>query len=170
MSPPDNMSAGNSSQSDLKPLEVSLGVLRLPRLQNAQELETLAYWGALPQIISIPDAASLLALVCKQNPVALRKIITQAIRASEIRYWALSHSGGWVEGMVREFYCSVGKPRLRPATKTQSGKFTMAVEGKARLHIEAMGINPIDAIGILRKRGRGGQASSDCSAEQNGHL
>lgn len=147
-------SAGINLQKKSNSTEPSFGILVPPRLENPDELRTLAEWGRLPEIVSVPNAVAFLARVCNQNHAALLKIIVQAINANEIRFWGLSHSNGWTEGMVRFFYAHVGKPRIRPSTETRPGEVTYELDKNGRIHIEAMGINPLDAINLLKNRGR----------------
>jgi len=133
----------------------SIGRLEVPSARDEHYLQTLEQWGALPEVLAIQDAATLIGSMCGQNPAALRKLITDAVVNHELRFWGLSHHGGWVESMFRVFYPYEGKPRVRldPNGDIKNIEAYLKTEG-ARLHVEATGVNPADILELLQKRGR----------------
>jgi len=132
----------------------TFGILAVPELRPGDYLATLHEWGALPEVIPVIEAAWLLATLCKQNPAALRKIIMDAIGADDIRFWGLSHSGEWREGMFRILHKPIGKPKIRPETNSRTAAVTLQFKTHGPLHVEAMGINPADVVKLLERRGR----------------
>lgn len=131
-----------------------LGILMMPPVRDAAYLSTLEQWGALPEVLSVPEAALLIGKMCGQNPAALQKLFEAAIVGREIRFWGLSDKGGWIENMERAYVEHEGKPRLTLRNDGTVGyKVKVNIES-ARLHIEAMGVNPADVLALLVKRGR----------------
>lgn len=98
-------------------------------------LKTLHDWGALPEIVTVPNVARLLALLCKQNPAAILKALEGAIETQQIKYWswgATPHGGAWKE----------------------DAETILIQNGVGVLHLGSMGIRPIDAVALLVARGR----------------
>lgn len=138
----------------MKTEKPTIGVLEVPYTRSGDYLHTLQEWGDLPKIISVPEAAELIGKMCGHNPAALQKLFEDAILSNEIRFWGLSHHGGWKEDFLRVFYPKSGKPRISPKSDgTINFRINFAREGE-RLHSEAMGVNPSDILTLLRNRGR----------------
>lgn len=137
-----------------KPHSLRVGLLEMPEQQSAEFLRTLSEWGSLPEVVSVPDAATLLAELCGQNPAAIRLVLAAAIETQQIPYWGLSERGHWEEGMLRVWVTTKHKPRYRPPTATTDGSFSALLLPEGPLHVEAMGINPADAVALLQRRGR----------------
>lgn len=96
-------------------------------------LKTLNDWGELPEVVTVPNVARLLAALCKQNPSAIVKVLEGAIETNQITYWswvATANGGEW----------------------EQDTETVDAATG--RLHLGSIGIRPADAVGLLVKRGR----------------
>ncbi|MBX9793209.1 MAG: hypothetical protein K2Y02_02805 [Burkholderiaceae bacterium] len=132
----------------------SFGVLTPPVPRSADYLKTLHEWGELPEVVPALDVAALLASLCGQNKAALVKVLGTAIMRSDIKFWGLSHDGGWREDMIRFLHPVSGKPKVRPRTESRSASAQFSFESMGRLHIEAMGVRPSDAVALLVKRGR----------------
>lgn len=131
----------------------SFGVLEQPSPLDGEYLRTLHEWGSLPHVVSIPDTARLLAVLCKQNPSAILKVLADAVLDGDLGYWGLSHDGGWVDDMIRVLHPLNEKLRVRQAADGHlSIRAHVAARGK--LHIEAMGVHPGDAVRLLQYRGR----------------
>jgi hypothetical protein len=132
----------------------SFGVLKEPRQHDGDYLVTLHQWAELPPVVSVPNLASLLAYLCKQNRAALLKIFEAAIINGEVKYWGKSHHGHWEPDMIRFFHLPSNKPRLKPATEGSPATLSVTLDTPARLHIEAMGMQPSAAVSLLMARGR----------------
>jgi hypothetical protein len=136
-------------------MSIPLTAIQPNEPQDVEHLATLEAWGALPEKLPIPDVVRYLAHLTKQNSAALQKVLLGAIKSGEIRFWGQSgiEEGGWREGMYRTFHRSIEKPRVRiGADGSKSVK--LAVQGVGRPHLEAMAVNPRDAVALLIKRGR----------------
>lgn len=130
------------------PTPPRFGFLLPPPVKGTDHIETLVQWGDLPPILLIPEAAAFIAERCKQNPAAIQKVIAGAILKGEIPCWGCSEEGGWKKGMIRVLY--------RSDMRREAGhiKMSTCISEGGRLHVEAMGINPRDVIGLLMRRGR----------------
>lgn len=91
-------------------------------------MASLLKWGALPDIVSVQEAVSLITALCPEKKSALPKVINDAIRGDEIPLWCLSN-GKWVEKFAGTTV---------PGTQTELYEF---------------GINPTDFLVMLMKRG-----------------
>lgn len=135
-------------------LPPSFGLLTPTPPQAGDYLSTLHYWRSLPDVLPIPDVARLVGHLCRQNANAIQKVIVDAVLDGQIRYWGQSHHGGWKEGMVRVLYLLDGKVRVRPSAVGEATSLRLQLQEIGRLHVEAMGTSPADAVGLLKARGR----------------
>lgn len=135
--------------NDVKPLTF----MTERRSLSSEHLDALEMWGDLPKVLSVPEAAEFLAAKSKQNPAAIKKILTKAIVIGDLEFFGLSHDGQWVPGMMRVLQKMDGRPRI----ETEGGREYMVLtfSGRGdRLHVEAMGIDPREGVALLVKRGR----------------
>jgi hypothetical protein len=130
------------------PAPPKFGFLNPPKARTVDHIETLAQWGDIPSILLIPEASAFIAQRCKQNPSAIQKVIAGAVLKGEIPCWGCSDEGGWKKGMIRVLYRS----DLRRAGRHI--KISTCISEGGRLHVEAMGVDPRDVIGLLVRRGR----------------
>lgn len=132
----------------------TFGLLTPHPQKSGEYLRTLHEWGELPEVVPLPNLANLLAALCNQNEAALLKVLSSAVMNQEVKFYGQSHHGGWVPDMVRVWHAATGKPRIKPATDTKEAQYTQAFNPSGRLHVEAMGMRPHDAVALLVKRGR----------------
>lgn len=133
---------------------VPVTLLTPPKQHDAHFLETLHVWGDLPEVVPVQDAARLLAILCRQNPLAVERVIKSAVEQMELKFWGwTSENGGrWIEDMLRVLQKVKGV-----SEKSRSGEeitYTLELDPDAPIHWDAMGIRPQDAVELLSKRGR----------------
>lgn len=136
------------------PLLPVTGVLDMAPPEQGDYYTTLAEWGGLPRVIALPDAANFLGKATGQNAKALLKLLGDAVFMQEIPCWGRSSSEAWVPDMIR-FWTGP----MRTQVSSDQGIVVRRDElpqtqTRANLHVEAMGIAPLDALGLLKKRGR----------------
>lgn len=134
-------------------LQVPITVLTPPPPQSGDYIETLEQWGALPEVLPLPDAAGFIGHRCNQNPAAILKVLEQAVLRFEIPFSGLTSAGVWEPGFIRFFHRFKDKPVV---TNEGGGaaQVAFALEHGGRLHSEAMGVSIADAVALLAKRGR----------------
>jgi hypothetical protein len=132
--------------------EIPLTVLRPPTTQAGDYTETLAQWGALPEVLPLPDVARFIGHRCKQNPAAILKMLEQAVVNAEIPYRGLTSAGTWEADFIRYLHPAKSVSAL---IKNADGTERDVIElERGRLHSEAMGVAVADAVKLLAKRGR----------------
>lgn len=146
--------------------KMTFGVLTPPKPIAPDEIQTLHEWGELDEILPIPDAANLIAALCRQNPAAIQKVIVAAIRGTDkpaMPFWGASHDGRWEKWMVRVWVQPSSKPKVRIGRDGKAEEIKVGFDvGKlstndlfsAPLHVEAMGVKPADVVALLVQRGR----------------
>lgn len=130
----------------------TFGILNIPAHRDGDYLATLVQWGALPDVVPVPNASRLLSALCKQNPGAVLKVVRDAVIEGGIPWCGLSHSGEWLPGMMRLLHPLVEKPRISKKSDANYASFAYATTGA--VHWDAIGIRPADAVDLLRRRGR----------------
>lgn len=131
-------------------------MLQEPTPQDGDYVATLEEWGGLPEILSLPDAAAFVAHRCRQNPQAVRKVLEDAVQTGEIRFWGLTGQGDaaeWKPFLLRMVH-RFAKGGVTPTEDGQGVMVTGIIERTGRLHSEVMGVNAVDVVQLLRRRGR----------------
>lgn len=132
-----------------------IGALRLPPTRDGEFLKTLHQWGELPDVVPVPEVAALLSSLTGQNQAALLKVLERAILGRHVHFFGLTNRDEWAPGMMRVLMSRKGKPKIRPPSAADTTtRFTATFEPTGRLHVEAMGLRPADAVTLLVKRGR----------------
>lgn len=136
------------------PHRIPVTLLTPPQQHDAKFLETLHAWGDLPEVVPVQDAARLLAVLCRQNPSAIERVLKSAIEQMELKFWGwTSENGGrWIEDLLRFLHTVKG---VTEKTNTEEEiTYTLELCPDAPIHWAAMGIRPADAVELLSTRGR----------------
>lgn len=134
-----------------KDLEIT--VLRPPAPQAGDYIETLDEWGALPEVMPLPDVARFIAHKCSQNPAAILKVLEQAVLNFDIPFSGLTSAGEWKPGFIRFIHRFSSAPQFESRGDGQE-QVALQLENGGRLHSVVMGVSISDAVALLAKRGR----------------
>lgn len=139
-------------------------VMKPPTIHKGDYLATLHQWGELPEVVPIIGATNMLAVLVKQNPAALAKVLRAAIESGELPFWGWNSNRaneegkpdpGWTHNMIMWLRPVRKVARANAPSEPGSTVFTLEIDDKAgRIHWEATGVNPADAVALLVKRGR----------------